>query len=368
MTADITPDIAPKITVASAELWRFPLATAMGGSGLTVVDLIVVDLETSDGARGTGFSYVLGGGGGAVHLLAGDMLERLVRDQPVRPPQALWRRLAGSLNRLGRGAGYLAIAAIDVAAWDLAARRQGVPLYTALGGEARKLPVYGSAGFRPLQAPEEAAARATEYAAMGCSAVKLRLSGSHHDVALLRAVSDVLPEGVHLMADANERCDLARAKWLASQCAEFDALWLEEPLPAYDADGYAALAAASPVAIAAGEHLQGAGELAPYLAAKSIAVVQPDLAMMGGITECLRTAEFAAHHGLVVAPHFLPALFVHVAAAAPAMQWLEHFPLIEPLFAAPVEMDEAGQMMPPEIPGHGLVWADGAREEYRIAG
>ena len=357
-----------KFTSARAELWRFPLATAMGGSGLTVVDVIVVDLESDDGARGTGFSYVLGGGGDAVHLLAGDMLQRLVRNQPVLPPQALWRRLAASLNRLGRGAGYLAIAAIDVAAWDLAARRQGVPLYTALGGEARSMPVYGSAGFRPAQAPEEAAARATEYAAMGCSAVKLRLSGSHRDVALLRAVSDVLPDGVHLMADANERCDLARAKWLANRCADVGGLWLEEPLPAYDAHGYAALAATSPIAIAAGEHLQGAGELTPFLKAGSLSVVQPDLSMMGGLTECLRTAGIAAHHGLVVAPHFLPALFVHVAAAVPAMQWLEHFPLIEPLFNAPLEMDSDGKMMPPETPGHGLEWAAGAREEYRIAG
>ncbi len=353
---------------ARAELWRFPLATAMGGSGLNTVDVIVVELESDDGVRGTGFSYVLGGGGEAVHLLAAEMLARLVEDQPVIPPQALWRRLNGSLNRLGRGPGYLAIAAIDVAAWDLAARRQGVPLYSALGGEARAMPVYGSGGFRPFQTPEEAAARATEYMAMGCSAVKLRLSGTHHDVALLRAVTDVLPDGAHLMTDANERCDLARAKWLANRCADVDALWLEEPLPAYDCHGYAALAATSPIAIAAGEHLQGAGELTPFFKAGSLSVVQPDLSMMGGLTECMRVAAIAAHHGLVVAPHFLPALFIHVAAAVPAMQWLEHFPLIEPLFDGKLEMDSEGKMMPPETPGHGLAWAAGAREEYRIAG
>ncbi len=350
---------------AAAELWHFPLATAMGGSGLTAVDLIVVDLEDGDGATGTGFSYVLGGGGGSVRAMAADMLARLVQGEPVVPPEVLWRRLAGSLNRLGRGAGYLAIAAIDVAAWDLHARRQGVSLAVALGGAPREMPVYGSGGFRPAQAPEDAVRRALEYADAGCLAVKLRLSGNRDDVARMQAVAEALPAGVDMMVDANERCDLARARWLANECAAAGVLWLEEPLPAADVNGYAALAASSPVALATGEHLQGTVELAPFLEARAAAVIQPDLAMMGGITECLRVAVIAEHYGVVVAPHFLPALFVHLAAASPAVRWLEHFPLLEPLFADPVEMVN-GRMSPPDVPGHGLGWADGAREEYRV--
>lgn len=353
---------------ATAELWRFPLPGPLGGSGVTSVDVVVVDLEDAEGRTGTGFAHVMGGGGATVRAAAADMLDRFVQGRDTVPPQALWRRLAGSLNRLGRGIGYLAIAAIDVAAWDLHAKTLGVPLYAALGGEARTLPVYGSGGFGPMQDPDAAAAKALEYAKRGCSAVKLRLAGNKADVVRVHKVVEALPDGVTIMTDANEKCDLARAQWLAARLAEAGVLWFEEPLPAWDVNGYATLARTSPVTIATGEHLQGAVELAPFLEARACSVVQPDLAMMGGLTECLRVALIAEHFNLVVAPHFLPALFIHLAAAVPAVKWMEDFPLIEPLFANPVDIDADGNIAPPDTPGHGLSWADGARAEYRVAG
>ena len=349
---------------ATAELWEFPLSGPTGGSGITTVDVIVVDIEDSDGVTGTGFSYVLGGDGRTVTHAARDMLARFVEGQEIVPPQALWRRLAGSLNRLGRGVGYLSIAAIDVAMWDLYARKQAVPLYTALGGVAKTLPVYGSGGFGPMQDPDVAVERALEYADMGCTAVKLRVAGAPSDLPRIQAVAEALPDGVDIMADANEKCDLARAQWLANVLGDVNALWFEEPLPAHDANGFATLAQTCSVPIATGEHHQGAVELAPLMADRAVSIVQPDLAMMGGITESLRLAQIAEHDNLVVSPHFLPALFIHLAGAAPSIRWMEDFPLLEPLFDSPVTMDGAGNISPSDAPGHGLVWADGAREEF----
>ncbi len=353
------------IVRAEAELWVFPLSGPTGGSGITAVDVIVVDLEDSAGHVGSGFSYVLGGGGSTVVAAARDMLDRFVRDEPVEPPQVMWRRLAGSLNRLGRGVGYLAIAAIDVAMWDLGARRLGVPLAVALGGAPRSLPVYGSGGFGPAQDPGAAAERARHYAEAGCQAVKLRVAGASADAERIRAVADALPSHMQLMADANEKCDLVSAQWLARKLADADALWFEEPLPAHDTNGFRVLARNSPVALATGEHHQGVEELAPLMEARAVSVIQPDLAMMGGITECLRVAQIAEHYSLAVSPHFLPALFIHVAAAAPAVAWMEDFPLLEPLFDEPRSMDERGCITPSDGLGHGLAWAAGAREEYR---
>ena len=353
---------------AEAELWRYPLPGPTGGSGMTAVDIIVVTLEDSRGRGGMGFSYVLGGAGGeVVRAMAADLLARFVVGQDGIPPQALWRRLAGALNRLGRGIGYLAVAAIDVAAWDLHAKALGMPLYAALGGTARAVPVYGSGGFRPGQDPREALDRALGHVARGCKAVKLRLAGDRGDAALVREVAGGLPADVDVMVDANERCDLARARWLANLCGEIGALFLEEPLPAAALEGYAALAASSPVPIATGEHLQGVVELAPYLAARACAVVQPDIAMMGGLTECLRAGQIAACHDVAVSPHFLPALFVHLACALPNVSWLEDFPLLEPLFDDPAAMDGSATIAPRETPGHGIRWAPGVREAFLCA-
>ncbi len=103
-----------------------------------------------------GFSYVLGGGGETVAATATRMLEKFVDATQQIPPPALWQRLAGSLNRLGRGTGYVAIGAIDLAAWDLWAKCQKITLAEALGGVPRPVKVYGSGGFGPTQAPEDA--------------------------------------------------------------------------------------------------------------------------------------------------------------------------------------------------------------------
>jgi L-alanine-DL-glutamate epimerase-like enolase superfamily enzyme len=359
---------AARFARASAELWRYPLAGPTGGSGITAVDVIVVEIADADGRTGLGFSYVLGGGGAVVRGHAAELLDRFVAGQPAIPPQALWRRMAGSLNRLGRGVGYLAIAAIDVAAWDLHAKALGVPLAVALGGVPRAVPVYGSGGFGPTQDPEDAIVRALAYAERGCKAVKLRVAGNTDDIARIGAVADQLPPDVDIMIDANEKCDLAHAQWLANACPNLGVLWLEEPLPASDVGAYRTLARNCPVAIATGEHLQGAVEFLPYLEARVPAVVQPDLAMVGGITEALRIAHLAEHFGVAVSPHFLPALFVHVAAAAPSIKWLEDFPLLEPLFEGLPEFGPDGLLSPLPTPGHGMRFAAGARERYRAAG
>ena len=354
-----------KTTRASAELWVYPLPGPTGGSGITTVDVIVVEIEDSQGTIGNGFSYVLGGGGKIVRAATREMLDRFVVGQHIVPPQALWLTLAASLNRLGRGIGYLAIAAIDVAMWDLYSKRLGVPLYTALGGTPRTLPVYGSGGFGPTQEPESAVERALQYVEMGCTAVKLRVAGAPADLQRIQAVSDALPNGVDIMADANEKCDLARAQWLTNILADVNALWFEEPLPAHDTNGFATLAASSSVPLASGEHHQGVTELKPLMAARAVSIVQPDLAMAGGITESLRVAHLAEHYGLVVSPHFLPAIYIHVAGAAPAIRWMEDFPLLDPLFDNPVSMDSSGNITSPDTPGHGISWAVGVREEYR---
>ncbi len=324
---------------------KLDLGEPTGGSGLTSVDVLVVKLEDDHGRVGLGFSYALGHGGAAMCAAARDMLATFVEGKEICPPQALWRRLSATLNRSGRGVSYLALAAIDVAAWDLHAKRLSLPLGEAMGGELRSLPVYGSAGFRPDMDPAKAADRAEEYVARGCGAIKLRLSGTH--------------------ADVTEKCDLLRAKWLANACADHDILWLEEPLPAHDFDAFAALSRTSTVPIASGEHLQGQVEFAPYLKAGLFTVAQPDLAMMGGLTECLRTTQLAEVCNISVSPHFLPALFVHLAAVCPNIRMLEHFPLLEPLFDDPIDLREDGTISPRHEPGHGIRLTEEATKKLK---
>jgi L-alanine-DL-glutamate epimerase-like enolase superfamily enzyme len=121
------------------------------------------------------------------------------------------------------------------------------------------------------------------------------------------------------------------------------------------------------VPIATGENLCGTVEAAPYLFGHWCKLIQPDLTVMGGLSECLRTAQLAEHAGIATAPHFLPGLFVQLAAAAPNVTWLEDFATVEPVFSGMPVMDSDGYMTLPALPGHGLEIADGARSAFRIA-
>jgi L-alanine-DL-glutamate epimerase-like enolase superfamily enzyme len=352
------------ITHAAAELWRYPLPAAVGGSGVRSVDLLSLEIAANDGTQGLGFSYVIGGADDLPLAALRVLLDRAVIGAELRDPAALWQRIAAGFNRTGGGPYRTALAAIDVAAWDLHARALGVPLGVAMGGAARTVAVYGSGGFTAHQPPDEAAAVARAHAARGLRAVKPRAAGTATDRALLEAVAAT---GVALMVDANERCSYDSARALAEAAAATGALFVEEPLPSGDVAGYRALARVTPVPLATGEHLRTLAAAEPFLHDRWCAVIQPDLQALGGLTPSLALARRAAAFGIDVAPHFLPGLFVQLAAAAPNVTWLEEFPLLEPLFtgmAAPV----AGMLALPGVAGHGLGLDPDARAAFRIAG
>jgi len=348
---------------ATAGLIPYRLTQAVGGSGVSAVDVIVVEITDSDGAQGLGFSYVIGGNGGVAFKAAQEQVARFVDGQTLPPPAALWRKINASFNRTGAGPNLIALGAIDVAAWDLHARKLGVPLGVAMGGEPRAVPVYGSGGFNTVQPPEAAAAAAAEQAARGLTAVKPRVKGTPSDAAVLAAVRKAIPAHVQIMADATEKCDLTQALWLMALAREHGLLFVEEPLPARALEGYRRLATSAGATIATGEHLQTRADFLPFVSERIASVIQPDLAMVGGLTPTLEIATLAEAFDAIVSPHFLPGLFAHVAAAAPALRWLEEFPLLEPVFEGWPAIAANGTMTASPAPGHGLTLNRHYREQ-----
>lgn len=357
---------APTIAQVHIELLRFRLPKPVGGSGVAIVDVILTDLELSDATTGLGMTFVPTGGAEVGLRAARHLAERALIGQPLHHPESTWTRMAAALNRTRRGPNYLGMSSLDVAIWDAHAKRLGVPIGIAMGGAPRNVRMYGSGGFTATQSPDEVSAVAREHVARGLGGVKPRVNGRRSDEALLRAVADTLPKDVEFMVDANEKCTPMMAHRLLAMAREHRALFVEEPLVADDIAGHRQLAQAFPGLIATGEHLQGTGEILPLLAEKMIGLAQPDLAMMGGLTEVLRVARIAQAFGIEASPHFLPGLFVHVAAAAPAVTWLEEFPLAEPLFDGWPRLNADGTLGMREVPGHGLTLAGGARTEFQL--
>lgn len=355
------------IRSARVELWRYKLEKPVGGSGVASVDVIVVDVEDAQGETGIGFSYVLSGAGDEASRAARRIVDAFVVDQPFRHPEALHRLVRSSFGRTGKGPLYIGLAAVDLAVWDLYSRRLAAPLGVAMGGASRSVNVYGSGGFAAGQDPEEAVVQTRSYVQKGALAVKPRVKGSASDRRLIERVCEAVEGNAFVAVDANEKCSPAAAEWLVNIASKNGLLFVEEPLPARDLAGHRWLPR-SGVSIAIGEHLQGLDEAAPFLSEGLCRILQPDLAMMGGMTECLRVTRLAEALGIEVAPHFLPNLFVHLAAVSPSVTWLEDFPLLEPLFADLKTFDATGQLKPSDLLGHGLAWAAGARESFRVAG
>jgi len=346
------------------ELLAYPLPSAVGGSGVRVVDLIACTLRTKDGGTGFGFSYAIGGRGAASLLAAREIAEELVAGHAPGHPEATWRRLRAACNQTGRGPNFVGLAALDVALWDLHARALGVPLCVAMGGAPRAVAVYGSGGYAPGQPPEAVATQIARHRAQGFRAVKLRLAGIPADEACLAAARDACGSELILMADLNEKASLTAARRTIASLLDKGGSLVEEPLPAHDIAGYRALARAFPGVIATGEHLQGLDDARTFLVGGLCSAIQPDLAMAGGLTESLRIARFAEALGVEVMPHFLPGLFVHLAAAAPNVTWLEHFPLLEPLLDGLPEPNPDGLIRPGTAAGHGLSLKPDARTRF----
>jgi L-alanine-DL-glutamate epimerase-like enolase superfamily enzyme len=346
---------------AAAKLLNFHLERAVGGSGVRMVDVIIVEVEDSEGMTGLGFSYVLGGNGGLAAQAADYLLRTFVVGHAVVPPRALWKKISKSFNRSGHGPNMIGLAAIDTACWDLEARRRSLPLGVAMGGQLRPVPVYASGDYSSGQSPKEAADVTLVHLSRGFRAVKPRVGGVASDAGIISAVRDAVGGDVDIMVDANEKCDIVSAVRLLSVAEDFGLTFVEEPLPAQAFAGLRLLKKSSRVPLAIGEHFQDVSCLVDLMAEGVANVVQPDLAMIGGLTPTLDLALVAEAFDLVVSPHFLPGLFMHIAAASSSVRWLEDFPLLEPLFDGWPTISGGEVVAMADEAGHGLALSGFAR-------
>ncbi|MDQ4489510.1 mandelate racemase/muconate lactonizing enzyme family protein [Sinomonas sp. ASV486] len=329
---------------------------------MTEIVFLFAEMITEQGHSGIGFSYSKRAGGTAQYAHAREIAENLVGEDP-NDIGRIYEKLLWAGASVGRsGVATQAIAALDIALYDLKAKRAGLPLAKLLGGYRDSVRTYNtSGGF--LQAPiEEVKERATRSLAEGIGGIKIKVGHPDHrvDLARVTAVREHLGPGVPLMVDANQQWDRAAAIRMGRAFEEFDLTWIEEPLDAYDAAGHAQLAASLDTPIATGEMLSSVAEHLALIEHHSVDIIQPDAPRIGGITPFLRLAALADQAGLQLAPHFAMEIHLHLAAAYPREPWVEHFEWLNPLFNERLET-RAGRMIVPSRPGLGFTLSDQAR-------
>ena len=295
------------VTVYRAPVER-PVKTAFGA--MTDRPAVIIRAVEQDGTVGFGEVWCNFPQCGAEHRarLVTSALTPLTIGRDWVSPEQLYRELTDRLHKLALQTGEpgpiaQAIAGVDIAVWDLMARRAGLPLWRLLGGKGNGWMKAYASGINPDGTLEQALKAKAE----GYRAFKLKIGfGRERDLANLECLRKGLGDDVDLMVDANQAWDLGEAMTMSALLERYRPIWLEEPLPADSPiDAWTKLAQTSPVPLAAGENLRGEAAFDAAIASGAFAVIQPDLAKWGGLSAGLSLAERIQAAGLRYCPHYL---------------------------------------------------------------
>jgi len=322
----------------------------------THADTVLVEMRADAGAIGSGYCFAFGPHrAAALHALVLDLLPLYEGQDPagVRGHfAAAWR----AMNFMGHaGAAMMALAALDVACWDLAAQAAGLPLSRYLGGTADRVPTYASSGLWIDYSIDELVKEADRFLAQGHRAMKMRIgrASSAEDVERVRRVREALGPDVKLLVDVNQGWDEPTAIRVGRELEPLDVFWLEEPLPYEDLEGCARVAAALTMRVATGETDYGSLAMKRHLDLRAADVLMPDLQRMGGVTEFMKTAALCEAYHQPVSSHLFTEASCHLLAASPNALILEHMSWWQELYVERLAVVE-GCVVVPDRPGIGL--------------
>jgi L-alanine-DL-glutamate epimerase-like enolase superfamily enzyme len=354
-----------------ADHYCIPLPVALSDSTHGTIrsfELVTARVRDDEGAEGTGYTYTVGAGGAAVHALVARDLAPVLVGRDADRLESLWQTMWWALHYGGRGgAQSLAMSAVDIALWDLRARRQGTPLWRVLGGFDPRVPCY--AGGIDLDFPLDALLRQTDdNLARGFRAIKMKVGrpSLQDDVARVRAMRAHLGAEFPLMVDANMRWSVDEAIRAARALADCAPVWLEEPTIPDDVPGHVRIVREGGLPIAAGENLHTVYEFRQLIAAGGVTFPEPDVTNCGGVTAFMKVCHLAEAFNLPVTSHGAHDLTVHLLAAVSNRSYLEaHGFGLDRFIAEPLRI-EAGYAVAPERPGHGVELDWKALETVRV--
>jgi mandelate racemase len=329
----------------------------------TIADwpLILIDVSTREGIVGRAYlepytaktmRYLVQ----ALHDF-GDLL----KGRRVAPVE-LHAAARKSLHFVGyQGLAAIAVAGLDMAAWDALAKAASLPLCVLLGGSVGAVKSYNSNGLwlsPPESLPDEALALRDEG---GFAGLKLRLGRDRlaDDIAALEAIRGAVGDDMYLMADFNQGLDLSEALQRCHRIDDVGLAWIEEPLVYDNLRGHAQLAAEIRTPIQIGENFYGPKDLQAALDARACDYVMPDFMRIGGVTGWLRAAAIAGTAGVPMSTHLYPEVAAHVMRVTETAHWLEWQNWADPILEKPYAVQD-GRLQIPDVPGVGLEWNEDA--------
>lgn len=348
-----------KIENLQVDHFRIPLPVVLSDSThgeMSHFGLITARIDAG-GEQGLGYTYCVGDiGGDAIRSLIERELTELLIGSDADAIDDLWHRMWWHLHFVGRGGvAAFAMAAVDVALWDLRARVADEPLWRHLGGSDARVAAY--AGGIDLQFTlDELEAQTHGFLEQGFQSIKMKVGRDRleEDVERVIAMREWLGPDIALMADANMRWSVDEAVAAARALEPCHLTWLEEPTIPDDVRGHQRIAREGGIPIATGENLHTVHEFRHMMSEGGVAYPQPDVANIGGITPWLEVARAAEELNLPVTTHGVHDLQVHLLAAVPNASYLEvHGFGLDRFMSEPLAI-ENGMARAPDRPGHGV--------------
>ena len=326
---------------------------------------VVLRLRTDAGITGwasSSFGMISGGPKVVQTILEQEVKPALMGKDPAFPRRIradLWQAL--EYQGVG-GVAQFAIAAVDIAVWDILGKSAGLPVYKMLGAFRERIPVYSMCGWYYDNDDDLSKFKRQISTAMeqGYHAVKMKVGRYtlDDDVRRIRLALDTVGKGKRVMVDANQVFNRNEALRRGRVYQEMGCFWYEEPLPPQDMEGFTLLAQSLDMRIATGENLNTKYAFADLIARKGADVVQPDNRRAGGVTEWMEIAAIADAAGLEVASHGGGSTNLNMLLAMPNAIYMET--------SGPQKMVNS-EVAAPEAPGMSSEVSEAEIKRYKVA-
>jgi L-alanine-DL-glutamate epimerase-like enolase superfamily enzyme len=304
-----------------------------------------------------------------------DLLAPVVRGRCALDVARAWESMVREVRNAGRpGLVSMAIAAVDTALWDLAARLLGLPLHRLLGQVRDDVPVYGSGGFT-TDSEDHLRTQLEGWLGIGIPRVKVKIGEAwgrrvDRDLARVGIVRETVGADVEVYVDANGGYAAAQAVRVGRALEDLGVTWFEEPVSSDDHGGLRRVRDSVTQDVTAGEYGDSLAYFAHLVGSGAVDCVQVDVTRCGGYTEWRRIAALAAAHGLQVSGHCAPSLHAPVALATPNLrhlEWFEDHVRIESRFLDGFATPGGGSLVPSPAVGNGLTLRENDLAPYRVA-
>lgn len=317
-----------KIGKVTSRAFRLPLKEKMVSSLITMThrEMVMVEIETTDGHTSTGWCTTAGVGGAAIKALLDAYLIPSIIGEDPRNNEKIWKKLWRECHPASPGGlTTLALSVIDIALWDLKGKLAKEPLHRLLGGAKSSIGVYASAINLHLT-QEQLVAQIQGNIKDGYNAFKLKVGRTdlREDIARCRAVRELIGSNRQLMLDANQKWGVGEAAQRCQILSEVSPMFVEEPLLSDDVAGHKQLRLTGGIPVAMGEGLCNRYEFWNYVRDEAADFLQPDVWKVGGVTEWLKIAALAETANVELSPHGSIEISAHLAAAVPNALHIEN--------------------------------------------